>query len=80
MLKDNINLLVLEKQRMADQLVQNMMGRASVGAGGANQSNPTPVAKADNGAVEITSQAEYDTLPSGVYFINPVDGKIRKKN
>jgi hypothetical protein len=62
-----------EKQRILEDLVNNMIGAPAT-------DDNTPVAKADNGAVEITSQAEFDALPSGTMYINPADGATYRKN
>jgi hypothetical protein len=60
------------------EVIQGGMSRARARASGAGASAIPAAPAANGGVVTITSDAEYDALPSGSTFVGP-DGKTRRK-
>ncbi|MDG4721145.1 hypothetical protein [Thalassospira aquimaris] len=91
LLKDDVNSMsmsVAEKQQLLDQMATDMMGEA----GNPYQRRgtmdvPNREAQAGNVAgrdqdnpAQVATQAEFDALPSGAYYVNPADGATYRKN
>lgn len=85
LLEDDINSMdmpLAEKQKMLSQMTDDMMGaqgNSTLQEGGPSAPRRSGEDDASPPA-QITSQADFDALPSGALYINPADGATYRKN